>query len=274
MQLTSRLITMGEMASSLAHELNQPLTAISNYSMGTVARVRRNLATGAATDQAELLAMLQKTSAQAERAGHIIRRIREFVKRSEPRRRRCRIRAIVDDAVGFADIEASKRHIAIRTRVPADIADIDADPILIEQVLLNLIRNACEATGDARGAHERAIVVEVQDVVGVVGSTLADGTDGVPIAQVEFAVIDRGQGIGDTLHDKLFEPFFSTKAEGMGMGLNICRSIVEYHGGRLWAAANPAGGSIFRFTLPRSARASASRTAQAKVEAAAATEGS
>ena len=144
-QLTSRLITMGEMASSLAHELNQPLTAISNYSMGTVARVRRNIATGATTDPVELLAMLQKTSAQAERAGHIIRRIREFVKRAEPRRRRCRLRGIVDDAVGFAEIEASKKQIAIRTQVPHDIADIDADPILIEQVLLNLIRNGCEA---------------------------------------------------------------------------------------------------------------------------------
>ncbi len=269
-QLTSRLITMGEMASSLAHELNQPLTAISNYSMGTVARVRRNLATGDQTDQAELLAMLLKTSAQAERAGHIIRRIREFVKRSEPRRHRCRIRAIVDDAVGFAEIEASKRHLAIRTHVPADIADIDADPILIEQVLLNLIRNGCEAMGDARPAGVRAIIVSVKDVADVVGAPLGDAGDGVPIAHVEFAVADRGPGIDDTLHEKLFEPFFSTKAEGMGMGLNICRSIVEFHGGRLWAAPNPGGGSVFRFTLPRSARAAASRTTQAKVEAAAA----
>ena len=154
-QLTSRLITMGEMASSLAHELNQPLTAISNYSMGTVARVRRNIATGATTDPVELLAMLQKTSAQAERAGHIIRRIREFVKRSEPRRRRCRIRGIVDDAVGFAEIEASKRRIAIRTQVPNAIADIDADPILIEQVLLNLIRNGCEAMDETKGHRRR-----------------------------------------------------------------------------------------------------------------------
>jgi len=244
-QLTSRLITMGEMASSLAHELNQPLTAISNYSMGTVARVRRNIATGATTDPVELLAMLQKTSAQAERAGHIIRRIREFVKRAEPRRRRCRLRGIVDDAVGFAEIEASKKQIAIRTQVPHDIADIDADPILIEQVLLNLIRNGCEAMDDrADRSGVREIVVAVRDVG-------MDAGDGPANDHVEFAVSDRGKGIDSALYEKLFEPFYSTKAEGMGMGLNICRSIVEFHGGRLWAAANPDGGTIFRFTLPR-----------------------
>lgn len=250
-QLTSRLITMGEMASSLAHELNQPLTAITNYSMGTVARVRRNIATGATTDPIELLGMLQKTSAQAERAGHIIRRIREFVKRSEPHRRRCSIRAIVDDAVGFAEIDAAKKRIAIRTDVPADIADIDADAILVEQVLLNLIRNGCEATVDARMHQQvhasgrlvggdRTIVVAVRDVHD-------DGSSG----HVEFAVIDRGHGIATEDAEKLFEPFFSTKAEGMGMGLNICRSIVEFHRGRLWAAPNPDGGTIFRFTIPR-----------------------
>ena len=245
-QLTSRLITMGEMASSLAHELNQPLTAISNYSMGTVARVRRNIATGVVTDPVELLGMLQKTSAQAERAGHIIRRIREFVKRAEPRRRRCRIQGIVDDAVGFAEIEASKKQIAIRTQLPHNIADIDADPILIEQVLLNLIRNGCEAMDDRTdrtGARE--IVVAVRNVA-------MESGDARSTEHVEFAVIDRGQGIDAALYEKLFEPFYSTKSEGMGMGLNICRSIVEFHGGRLWAVSNPVGGTIFRFTLPRS----------------------
>ena len=248
-QLTSRLITMGEMASSLAHELNQPLTAIANYSMGTVARVRSAIAGGPPTDPTELLAMLQKTSSQAERAGNIIRRIREFVKRSEPRKRHCRIRAIVDDAVGFAEIDAAKKRIAIRTRVPDDIADIDADAILIEQVLLNLLKNAAEAMSDAptRIGFVREVIVDVRDV-----PAEADGADGrTRGGYVEFAIIDCGAGIAAEVRDKLFEPFYSTKPEGMGMGLNICRSIVEFHHGRLWATANANGGTTFRFTLPR-----------------------
>jgi PAS domain S-box-containing protein len=232
-QLTSRLITMGEMASSLAHELNQPLTAIANYSMGTVARVRANIESGSKTDPQELLQALQKTSAQAERAGQIIRRIREFVKRSEPHRRRVNIRTIIDDAVGFAEIEAAKNRIAIRTVVPDAIGDIEADPIMIEQVLLNLLKNAVEAMAEAK---QRDIVVEVKDRT----------------SHLAFSVTDHGSGIVADLESKLFEPFYSTKAEGMGMGLNICRSIIEFHHGRLWARNNSQGGSTFYFSLPKS----------------------
>ena len=235
-QLTSRLITMGEMASSLAHELNQPLTAIANYSMGSVARVRQALDHGSAGDPQELLQILQKTSAQAERAGKIIRRIREFVKRSEPHRQRCSIRAIVDDAVGFAEIEASKQRIAIHTAVTTTTDDIIADPILIEQVLLNLLRNGAEAMHNAQRPPEQRVL------------TLTVGDTG---SHVEFAVADRGPGIAPAVQEKLFEPFFSTKSEGMGMGLNICRSIIEFHHGRLWCENNPDGGCTFRFTLPK-----------------------
>ena len=237
-QLTSRLITMGEMASSLAHELNQPLTAIANYSMGTVARVRSNIESGGTTDPEELLQTLQKTSAQAERAGQIIRRIREFVKRSEPHRRRVNIRTIIDDAVGFAEIEAAKNRIAIRTVVASEIGDIEADPIMIEQVLLNLLKNAVEAMA---AASQREILVEVKD----------------RSSHLAFSVTDHGSGIVADLESKLFEPFYSTKAEGMGMGLNICRSIIEFHHGRLWARNNPLGGSTFYFSLPKSLKAGA-----------------
>jgi len=236
-QLTSRLITMGEMASSLAHELNQPLTAIANYSMGTVARVRSTIESGGKTDHNELLQTLQKTSAQAERAGQIIRRIREFVKRSEPHRRRVSIRTIVDDAVGFAEIEAAKNRIAIKTRVPAAINDIEADPIMIEQVLLNLLKNAVEAMADA---DVREIIVEAKDRT----------------THIAFSVTDHGVGVAPELEGKLFEPFYSTKAEGMGMGLNICRSIIEFHHGRLWARNNPGGGCTFYFSLPKSLESS------------------
>lgn len=225
-QMTSRLITMGEMASSLAHELNQPLTAIANYSMGVVARVRAG-----EVDPRVLLPALEKTAAQAERAGLIIRRIREFVKRSEPRRQPVDLSSVINNAVGFADIDAQKRRIDIIKRLPAALPKVMADPILIEQVLLNLIKNGMEAMENLPG-HEVVVSVAPRDDV------------------LEVSVADQGHGLGDIDPARLFEPFFSTKGEGMGMGLNICRTIIESHHGRLWAVPNPGGGTIFSFTLP------------------------
>jgi PAS domain S-box-containing protein len=228
-QLTSRLMTMGEMASSLAHELNQPLTAISNYSLGTVSRMKAGVAT---ID--ELLPALEKTAGQAQRAGNIIRRIREFVKRAEPRRRPTDVQRIVEDSIGFADIEAAKRGIRIHTSIEPGLPPLDADPILVEQLLLNLLKNAIEAMDQARLRRIDLIVKRVDDMA-------------------EFAVIDRGSGIPETHRSNLFQPFYSTKSEGMGMGLNICRTIVEFHQGRLLVEENPEGGSIFRFRLPLAA---------------------
>lgn len=225
-QLTSRLMTMGEMASTLAHELNQPLTAIANYSLGTVSRVRDGHVTAA-----ELLPTLEKTAGQAQRAGNIIRRIREFVKRAEPRRRATPATRIVEDAIGFAEIEAVKRQITIRTHVPPDLPPLDVDPILVEQLLLNLLKNAIDAMADATVRRIDVIVRRIDDMA-------------------EFSVVDRGCGVPAELRTNLFQPFFSTKADGMGMGLNICRSIVEFHHGRLTLDDNPGGGTIFRFTLP------------------------
>jgi len=224
--LTSRLMTMGEMASSLAHELNQPLTAISNYSLGTVSRLR-----GGNVTAADLLPALEKTAGQAQRAGNIIRRIREFVKRAEPRRRPTLATRIVEDAIGFAEIEAAKKQIAIRTQVPPDLPPLNVDPILIEQLLLNLLKNAIDAMANASTRRIDVLVRRLDEMA-------------------EFSVIDHGSGIPAENRESLFEPFFSTKSEGMGMGLNICRSIVEFHKGRLVLEENPDGGSIFRFTLP------------------------
>jgi C4-dicarboxylate-specific signal transduction histidine kinase len=232
-ELTSRLMTMGEMASSLAHELNQPLTAISNYSLGAVTRMKDG---GVSND--ELLPALEKTASQAQRAGNIIRRIREFVKRSEPRRRPTEVARIVEDAIGFADIEAAKKGIAIHTDVQAGLPPIDVDPILTEQLLLNLLKNAVDAM-DQAAVRRIDLVVRRQDDM------------------AEFSVIDRGSGVSELQHANLFQPFFSTKSEGMGMGLNICRSIVEFHHGRLTVERNPDGGAIFVFTLPLAASSEA-----------------
>jgi len=172
---------------------------------------------------------------QAQRAGAIIRRIREFVKRSEPRRRPTPAARIVEDAIAFAEIEANKKSIVILAQVDQRLPPLDVDPILIEQVLLNLLKNALDSMSKAA---VRRIDVRVS----------AGPTDG----QAEISVIDRGCGIAAEHVPNLFQPFFSTKAEGMGMGLNICRSIVEFHHGRIYVETNPepTGGSVVRITLP------------------------
>ena len=228
-QFTARLMTLGEMASSLAHELNQPLTAITNYSEGTLARLRRG-----AMSPEEVNAALTKTIAQAQRAGGIIRRIREFVKRSEPRRRPTPAARIVEDAIAFAEIEAAKKRIAIVAEIEPGLPPVDADPILIEQVLLNLLKNAIDSM-------DQAVIPRIDVRVRRLGEATA-----------EFAVIDRGAGIAPEHLASVFTPFFSTKSDGMGMGLNICRSIVEFHHGQLAVERNPepAGGTVMHFTLP------------------------
>ena len=225
-QLTSRLMTMGEMASSLAHELNQPLTAINNYSLGAASRVRDGTVSAA-----ELLSALEKTATQAQRAGNIIRRIREFVKRADPRRRPTPVARVVEDAIGFAEIEAAKKAISIHVDMTKGLPPLDVDPILVEQLLLNLLKNAIDAMDLATVRQIDLVIRRVDDMA-------------------EFSVIDRGCGVPSDHAASVFQPFFSTKADGMGMGLNICRSIVEFHQGRLQVEPNPAGGSIFRFTLP------------------------
>ncbi|MEN9316225.1 MAG: Sensor protein fixL, partial [Pseudomonadota bacterium] len=231
LQRTARLVTMGEMASSLAHELNQPLTAIANYCMGLSARIRARVAAGKPIDGEELLEMLGRTASQAERAGMVIRRIRGFVKRSEPERTACSVQSIVADSIGLAEIDAQRLGKRIEVALSPDLPTLNADPILIEQVLLNLVKNAIEAM---RETNRRTVRVSVT----------------VRGESVEFAVADAGPGLSPEAHAKLFEPFFTTKSEGMGMGLNICRSIIESHQGRLWVDSNDWGGCTFRFTLP------------------------
>ena len=229
LEQTSRLITMGEMASSLAHELNQPLSAIANYCMGSVNRLKSG-----DYRREDILAAMEKASAQAERAGKIIRRTREFVKKSEPVRAPVALVEIVEEAIGFAEIEARKAAVAIQVSIPPDLPPVFADRIMIEQVVLNLVKNGIEAMQQTP-PEARAL-------------NLAARLDGE--GMVEVTVADRGCGMTDGQVERLYTPFFTTKAEGMGMGLNICRSIVEFHDGRLWVQPNPGGGSVFRFTLP------------------------
>lgn len=248
LQFASRLSTMGEMASSLAHELNQPLAAISNYCSGASAMVRNNRAT-----PEMLLGALEKTSQQAIRAGMIIKRIREFVKRSEPKRKEVRLGDIVADAIGLAEIETRRRGVRISTEMRGNLPAISVDPVLIEQVLVNLLKNAAEAMSEMRDKAPRATTGSLDNVIQLVASNDAD--------MVRVSVIDHGPGVDEASAERLFEPFYSTKSDGMGMGLNICRSIIESHRGRLWVENNVnADGKItgctFHCTLPiASARA-------------------
>ena len=238
-QVTSRLVTMGEMASSVAHELNQPLTAITNYCNGMVSRVRAD-----AIEKADLIAALEKTARQAQRAGQIIHRIRAFVKRSEPQHQAAKARDIVEAAVDLAGIELRRRNVHIRTYVAQRLPELRVDPILIEQVLLNLLKNAAEAIDNAHLPQARRHI-ELR----VVPRHKAE-EGGV----IEFSVTDNGPGVKDEVMARLYEAFFSTKPDGLGIGLSLCRSIIESHRGRIRAENLYNGMSVsgcrFAFTLP------------------------
>ncbi len=228
LQFTSRLVTMGEMASTLAHELNQPLSAIASYAAGCLNRVEAGNVTAA-----ELKPPLTKLAAQAQRAGQIIRRIHDFVRRSEPRRSTCDLNAIVEDAMGLLESTARKGGVRIRLDLAADLPPLLADRVMVEQVALNLLRNGLDAMA-LTPAEERLLNV----------TTLQSGLE------LRLSVGDAGSGISPEVAEKLFAPFFSTKAEGMGMGLNICRSIAELHHGRLWFEAALPRGTVFHLSLP------------------------
>ncbi|MBK9519762.1 MAG: PAS domain S-box protein [Anaeromyxobacter sp.] len=225
---TARLITMGEMASALAHELNQPLAAIAGYTAGSLNLLRAGGPASAGVEEA-----LRKTAQQAQRAGQIIRRVHEFVRQREPTRTAVRINSTVEEALGFAEAEARTRQVRIAVRLADDDPVLQADPVLLQQVLLNLLRNGMDAMAATPPAERRLEV------------TVARAE-----ASVTVVVADRGCGLTPQVRDQMFQPFFTTKAGGMGMGLHICRSIMETHGGRVWAEANPAGGAVVAFSLP------------------------
>ncbi|MES2510598.1 MAG: PAS domain S-box protein [Pseudomonadota bacterium] len=218
-QNASRLITMGEMASSVAHELNQPLTAINNYCNGMVSRIKSQQ-----ISNEDLLGALEKTAKQAHRAGQIIQRIRSFVKRSEPNRTLSDVGTMVSNAMELADIELRRHNVRLSHYIAARLPEVMVDPILIEQVLINLMKNAAESIEQAhlpparRSVELRVVPKHIEDQ-----------------AVVEFSVLDSGRGLSPEVMGRLYEAFYSTKAEGMGIGLKLCRSIVESHQGRMEA---------------------------------------
>jgi two-component system sensor kinase FixL len=223
----SRLLAMGEMASSLAHELNQPLAAIANYMKGC----RRLLEEVDHPRRAMIQDAMDKAADQAVRAGQIIRRLRDFASRGDTEKKVERIVKVVEEASALALVGAREQGVRVRQEVFPGVDLVLADRVQIQQVLVNLFRNALEAMEDS---ERRELVV-----------TLSPAAD----TMVEIGVADTGHGIKPEIMPKLFEPFTTSKNNGMGVGLSICKTIVEAHGGRMWVENNPNGGTIFRFTL-------------------------
>ena len=227
----SRLSAMGEMASALAHELNQPLAAISNYMKGS----RRLLADSADPNAPKIESAMDRAAEQALRAGQIIRRLRDFVSRGESEKRVESLSKLIEEAGALGLAGAREQNIQLRFTLNPELDLVLVDRVQIQQVLVNLFRNALEAMAQS---PRRELIVSNADVED---------------DMIEVEVSDTGSGFQDDVKSNLFQTFFTTKETGMGVGLSISRSIIEAHGGRMWAETNKSGGATFRFTLPTAA---------------------
>ena len=224
----SRLSAMGEMASALAHELNQPLSAIANYMKGS----RRLLEESSDERLTILREAMDKAGEQALRAGQVIRRLRDFVARGESERSVEDVRKLVEEASALALVGVREKGVRVRYEFDPRTDLVLADKVQIQQVLLNLMRNAIEAM---ENSDKRELILS---------------TSLAPDHMVEISVADTGSGISPEISAQLFQPFITTKRQGMGVGLSISRTIVEAHGGSIAPRPNPEGGTVFSFTLP------------------------
>jgi C4-dicarboxylate-specific signal transduction histidine kinase len=224
-----RLSLMGEMSASLAHELNQPLHAARNYAQGSIRRLRK-----APAFDPEVLLALERISEASDRAAEILRRVRDFVSKSAPHVAPLAVGDVLQDAAIIASMEPAPSRAKLEFDIAADLPPVPGDKVEIEQVVVNLARNGMESMSDLP-AEERVLRL---------GARRRDGKS------IELYVCDRGAGISADVAAKIFEPFYSTKVDGMGMGLAISRSIVERHDGRLWFTPNDDRGCTFHFTLP------------------------
>ncbi|GKT16752.1 PAS domain S-box protein [Acidovorax sp. SUPP2522] len=237
LQATARLATVGEMASLLSHELNQPLAAISSYASGSL-----NLLPPGGGPPKEPLhdvhVALQRIAQQAERAGRVIRSVHDFVRRRDQSREVVSVHDLLEAVMPLIRLQARKLEVFVKISVDADLPPVLCDRTMVEQVLLNLARNSMQAMDDP-ATPQRILELRVRRAASNARN-----------AWLEFMVIDRGCGIAQDVGEKLFTPFFTTRPEGMGLGLSLCRTVVEQHGGFLGHAPNEPRGTVFTFTLP------------------------
>ncbi len=238
LQASARLATAGEMASLLSHELTQPLAAIASYATGSL----NLLADGQdlPTARPELATAMRRIAQQADRAGQVIRSVHDFVRRRDRMRETVAPQALIDAVLPLVPLQARKLSVGIHVVTEEELPAVVCDRTLVEQVLLNLARNAMQAM-DEPGLDERALVLRIVRS----GAGTADAR-----RWLEFSVADVGTGISEQVAARLFTPFFTTRSEGMGLGLSLCRTVVEQHGGALVFEPNQPRGTVFRFTLP------------------------
>jgi two-component system sensor histidine kinase DctS len=238
LQATARLATVGEMASLLSHELNQPLAAISSYATGSM-----NLLKDAAVTDPQLVdtlsSAIQRIGQQAERAGKVIKSVHDFVRRRDQAREAVTPRALLDDVMPLVSLQARKLGVRVVVNCAPDLPAVLCDRTMVEQVLLNLARNGMQAM--AEDTSHKVLTLSVQPAASNASNRW-----------LTFSVADLGHGIAQEVAEKLFTPFFTTKQEGMGLGLSLCRTVVEQHGGFLSHRANAPRGTVFSFTLPQS----------------------
>ena len=236
LQATARLATVGEMASLLSHEMNQPLAAIASYANGSLNLLKDPEAVPQSMDDVHMA--LRRIAAQAGRAGRVINSVHDFVRRRDQAREAVPPQALLAAIAPLVNLQARKLQVRVHMRVDARLPPVWCDRTMVEQVLLNLARNGMQAM-DLPACRDRVLVLQVKRA--------APPQDP---AGVEFAVTDVGAGIAPEVAAQLFNPFFTTKAEGMGLGLSLCRTVVEQHGGQLGFEAQAPKGTVFRFTLP------------------------
>jgi two-component system sensor histidine kinase DctS len=238
LQATARLATVGEMASLLSHELNQPLAAISSYATGSLNLLRHPENSDTQHQLSDLQMAFERISEQASRAGKVINSVHDFVRRRDQDKEIVTPQAIIDAVMPLVQFQAHKLHVRIETKLGERLSPILCDRTMVEQVLLNLARNGMQAM-DHPDCRKRLLTLQVKRAA----SSESHGW-------LEFSIIDMGLGISPDIAEKLFTPFFTTKEEGMGLGLSLCRTVVEQHGGHLEFVAQEPCGTLFRFTLP------------------------